>query len=76
MAKLFGAAGLAAAALRTGEGVVIKKRRRWPVALVCLGVGGVLGATAAWLAQAGKPVQLTPYPLETDDMRRQQSSTR
>ena len=61
-------AGLAAAALRTGDSVVIKKRRRWPVALVCLGVGGVLGATAAWLAQAGKPVQLTPYPLETDEM--------
>jgi hypothetical protein len=59
-------AGLAAAALRTGEGVVIKKRRRWPTALMCLGLGGVLGATAAWLAQAGKPVQLTPYPL--DDM--------
>jgi hypothetical protein len=59
---------LAAAAIRNGEGVVVKKRRRWPVALVCLGLGGVLGATAAWLAQAGKPVQLTPYPLETDDM--------
>jgi hypothetical protein len=59
---------LAAAALRTGEGAGIKKRRRWPVALVCLGVGGVLGATAAWLAQAGKPVQLTPYPLESDEM--------
>jgi len=61
-------AGLAAAALRTGEGVVVTKRRRWPVALMCLGLGGVLGATAAWLAQAGKPVQLTPYPLETDGM--------
>ena len=59
-------ASLAVAALRTGEGVVIKKRRRWPVALMCLGLGGALGATAAWLAQAGKPVQLTPYPL--DDM--------
>ncbi len=61
-------AGLAAAALRTGETVVIKKRRRWPTALMCLGLGGVLGATAAWLAQAGKPVQLTPYPLETNEM--------
>jgi hypothetical protein len=59
---------LAAAALRHGEGVVAKKRRRWPIALVCLGLGGALGATAAWLAQAGKPVQLTPYPLPTDDM--------
>jgi hypothetical protein len=61
-------ASLAAAALRTGEGVAVKKRRRWPTALMCLGLGGVLGATAAWLAQAGKPVQLTPYPLETDGM--------
>jgi len=58
---------LAAAALRTGEGVAVKKRRRWPIALVCLGVGGVLGAGAAWLAQAGKPVQLTPYPLESEE---------
>ena len=59
--------GLAVAALRTGEGVVIKKRRRWTVALVCLGLGGALGATAAWLAQAGKPVQLTPYPMDEMD---------
>jgi hypothetical protein len=58
---------LAAAALRSGEGVAGKKRRRWPVALVCLGLGGVVGATAAWLAQAGKPVQLTPYPLDGMD---------
>jgi hypothetical protein len=58
---------LAASALRQGE-FVVKKRRRWPVALFCLGLGGVLGAGAAWLAQAGKPVQLSPYPLETDDM--------
>ena len=57
---------LAATALRTGEGTVIKKRRRWPLALICLGLGGVLGATAAWLAQAGKPVQLSPYPLESE----------
>ena len=59
---------LAAAALRNGEGAVAKKRRRWPVALVCLGLGGALGATAAWLSQAGKPVQLTPYPLSTDEL--------
>jgi hypothetical protein len=58
--------GLAATALRTGDGIIVKKRRRWPIALMCLGLGGVLGATGAWLAQAGKPVQLTPYPL--DDM--------
>jgi hypothetical protein len=57
---------LAAAALRQGD-VVVKKRRRWPIALFCLGLGGVIGAGAAWLAQAGKPVQLSPYPLETDD---------
>jgi len=59
---------LAAAALRTGDGVVAKKHRRWPIALVCLGLGGALGATAAWLAQAGKPVQLTPYPLDSDEI--------
>jgi hypothetical protein len=58
---------LAAAALRQGD-VVVKKRRRWPIALFCLGLGGVIGAGAAWLAQAGKPVQLSPYPLETDGM--------
>jgi hypothetical protein len=59
---------LAAAALRGGAmgSMVAKKRRRWPVALLCLGVGGAVGAGAAWLAQAGKPVQLTPYPLDDD----------
>jgi hypothetical protein len=54
---------LAAAALRGAEGQLAKKRRRWPVALVFLGIGGALGAGAAWLSQAGKPVQLTPLPL-------------
>jgi len=56
---------LAAAALRGGA-LNTKKRRRWPVALLCLGLGGALGAGAAWLAQAGKPVQLTPFPLDDD----------
>jgi len=59
---------LAAAALRGAEGQIAKKRRRWPVALVFLGIGGALGAGAAWLAQAGKPVQLTPLPLQDDSV--------
>lgn len=57
---------LAAAALRGAEGQIAKKRRRWPIALVFLGVGGALGAGAAWLSQAGKPVQLTPLPLPSE----------
>jgi hypothetical protein len=57
---------LAAAALRGNSTVMAKKRRRWPMALVFLGLGAAVGAGAAWLAQAGRPVQLTPYPL-TDD---------
>jgi hypothetical protein len=59
---------LAAAALRGSSTVMTKKRRRWPIALVFLGLGGAIGAGAAWLAQAGKPVQLTPYPLTDDSM--------
>ena len=59
---------LAAAALRGAEGQIAKKRRRWPVALVFLGIGGALGAGAAWLAQAGKPVQLTPVPVPDDSV--------
>jgi hypothetical protein len=58
---------LAAAALRGAEGQITKRRRRWPVALVFLGIGGALGAGAAWLSQAGKSVQLTPFPLTADD---------
>jgi hypothetical protein len=57
---------LAAAAL-SGEAAVSKKHRRWPVALAFLVFGAGLGAAAAWLAQAGRPVQLTPYPLTDDD---------
>ena len=68
-AEAFRRGRLAAAALRGGGALGAlspKKRRRWPVALLCLGLGGALGAGAAWLAQAGKPVQLTPYPLDDD----------
>jgi hypothetical protein len=65
-AEAFRRGRLAAAAMRGGGTIIAKKRRRWPVALVCLGLGGALGAGAAWLAQAGKPVQLTPYPLDDD----------
>jgi len=55
---------LAAAALRGTESiVVVKKRRRWPMAVGCLVLGGAVGAAAAWLSQAGKPMQLTPYPV-------------
>ena len=48
------------------KATVIKKRAAGRRA-ACLGVGGVLGATAAWLAQAGKPFS-SPVPLKTDDM--------
>lgn len=58
---------LAAAALRGADNMIIKKRRRWPVAIVFLALGSALGAAAAWLSQAGKPVQLSPYPLAGDD---------
>jgi hypothetical protein len=58
---------LAAAALRGADSVIVKKRRRWPVAVVFLGLGSAIGAAAAWLSQAGKPVQLTPYPVAGDD---------
>jgi hypothetical protein len=55
---------LAAAALRgSGAVVVMKKRRRWPVAIGFLAVGGMTGAVIAWLTQAGRPVQLAPYPV-------------
>jgi hypothetical protein len=46
--------------------VVVKKRRRWPVAMLFLGLGSAIGAAAAWLSQAGKPVEVTPYPMQTN----------
>lgn len=58
---------LAAAVLRGAEPAVVRKRRRWPVAMLFLGVGGVIGAAITWLSQAGKPVQLTPYPIPAED---------
>jgi hypothetical protein len=61
---------LAAAALRGADTMIVKKRRRWPVAVVFLALGSAVGAAAAWLSQAGKPVQLTPYPLASDEERR------
>lgn len=55
---------LAAAALRGADSmVVMKKQRRWPVAVGFLAAGSAIGAVIAWLSQAGRPVQLTPYPL-------------
>jgi hypothetical protein len=35
--------------------------------MLFLGLGGAIGAAIAWLSQAGKPVQLTPYPIPADD---------
>src|SRR5665213_3564510 len=67
---------LAAIALRGGENLVVVKRRRWPIALLFLALGGAVGAGAAWLAQAGKPVELTPYPLSSDDMHTRASDPR
>jgi hypothetical protein len=64
---------LAAAALRGADTMIVKKRRRWPVAVVFLALGSAVGAAAAWLSQAGKPVQLTPYPLASDEERRNSS---
>jgi hypothetical protein len=59
---------LAAAALRGAEPMVAaaKKRRRWTVAVMFMVIGGAIGAGAAWLSQAGKPVQLTPYPIPAE----------
>jgi hypothetical protein len=58
---------LAAAALRGADVMTMKKRRRWPIAIACLMLGSAVGAAAAWLSQAGKPVQLTPYPLPSQE---------
>ena len=54
---------LAAAALRGADSTVVLKKRRWPAALGFLALGGALGAAIAWLSQAGRPVQLAPYPV-------------
>ena len=56
----------AAAALRGADSIEIKARRRWPIAILALAFGALVGAAAAWLAQVAKPVQLTPYPLRTE----------
>jgi hypothetical protein len=58
---------LAAAVLRGAEPVVVTKRRRWPIAVMFLAIGGAVGAAVAWLSQAGKPVQLTPYPIPAEE---------
>jgi hypothetical protein len=64
-------AHLAALALREGEvPVVVSKRRRWPVAVGFLALGGAIGAAAAWASQAAKPVPLTPYPLPSEEPHR------
>jgi hypothetical protein len=61
-------ARLAALALREGDvPTAASKRRRWPVAVGFLALGGALGAAGAWVSQAGKPMQLTPYPLPSDE---------
>lgn len=63
---------LAASALRGDDSVTFAQatrgaRRRWPLAVAFLFIGGVTGAVAAWFSQAGKPVQLNPYPLPTNE---------
>lgn len=61
-------ARLAALALREGDvSEEVGKPRRWPIAVGFLALGGAIGAGVAWLSQAGKPVQLTPYPLPSDE---------
>lgn len=59
---------LAAAALRGDDAVIITKSpsRKWMIALGCLTIGGAIGAAIAWLSQAGRPVQLSPYPLASN----------
>ena len=59
--------GMLAAAVLRGAEPVGKKRRRWPIAMVFMVLGAAIGAAAAWLSQAGKPVQLTPYPIPAED---------
>jgi hypothetical protein len=68
---------LAASALRGDDAAVAMQtaKRRWPMAIAFLLVGGALGAVVAWFSQAGKPVQLSPYPLPTDADESSASST-
>jgi len=65
-------ARLAALALREGEVpmAVATKGRRWPIAVGFLALGGAVGAAVAWVSQAGKPMQLTPYPLPSEESHR------
>jgi hypothetical protein len=60
---------LAASALRGDDAAIAmaSSKRRWPLAVAFLVLGGVAGAVAAWFSQAGKPVQLSPYSLPTDE---------
>ena len=61
-------ARLAALALREGDvSEAVGKPRRWPIAIGFLALGGAIGAGVAWLSQAGKPMQLTPYPLPGEE---------
>ena len=61
-------ARLAALALREGDvSEAVGKPRRWPIAVGFLAIGGAIGAGVAWLSQAGKPMQLTPYPLPGEE---------
>ena len=61
-------ARLAALALREGDvSEAVGKPRRWPMAVGFLALGGAIGAGVAWLSQAGKPMQLTPYPLPSEE---------
>jgi hypothetical protein len=61
---------MAASALRGDDAAtaaaLATSKRRWPIAIMFLLIGGATGAVAAWFSQAGKPVQLSPYPLPTD----------
>ncbi len=58
---------LAASALRGDDsGIAVRAKRRWPVAILFLLLGGTAGAIATWFSQAGKPIQLSSNPLPTD----------
>ncbi|HET9187646.1 MAG TPA: hypothetical protein VFN80_06815 [Acidothermaceae bacterium] len=59
--------GMLAAAVLRGAEPLAKKGRRWPIAIMFTLIGAAIGAAAAWLSQAGKPVQLTPYPIPAEE---------